>query len=205
MFSKPNTIKDVVFESAHVEKRVRQYASNRRSGNIIFHGPLGTGKSTLSRIIAAERKKLEDDENAVDVLQASELDEQAISSLYAHWRLGHFGGSSKPYVIIEGVDQLSPKLQRQLRSVLDTTDIGHVIMTTNHIHAVDPPLVDRCDSIEMAAVNGEQWREKARELVSNEGLEISDVALDGIIETSTGSARDLLRGIEDYILKHQAS
>ena len=48
----PTTLDDLVFVDDDAKTRVEQYASGKRNGNIVLHGPKGTAKSTTARIIA---------------------------------------------------------------------------------------------------------------------------------------------------------
>lgn len=200
----PTELDDLVFSSPDTEATVRQFADYKRHENIILHGPPGTGKSTTARIIAEERGKVTGDPNVPTVIHASDIDEDNIENLWRYWSWGRLNSDQHPYVIIEEVDQLSPKLQRRLRGILDQTTVGNVILTTNNKHAIDVPLVDRCYDIEMPAIDSEAWREKIKGIVAENGLTISDTALDGIVETSTGSGRDLIRGVTDFVLYHRS-
>ena len=199
----PTELDDIVFSCPSTEAIVRQFAEYKRHEPIILHGPPGTGKSTTARIITEERAKVTGDPNDAVIIHASEIDESNIENLWQHWNWGRLNSDEHPYVIIEEVDQLSPKLQKRLRGILDQTSIGSVILTTNNIHAIDTPLADRCYDIEMPTIDSDAWRDKIREIVSDNGLTISDRALDGIVETSTGSGRDIIRGVSDYILRHK--
>lgn len=134
------------------------------------------------------------------VYQAADMTEDTIDSFECDWSWGRLNGVETPYAVIEEIDQLSPKLQRKLRATVDTYAHGKVIMTTNNVHAVDGPLLDRCDVMEMPAANTDQWMDRARDIFAKEGVSITDAQLGKLLATCNGSIRDLMRTLEDYVL-----
>jgi DNA polymerase III delta prime subunit len=196
----PKGLDDLIFVDEDTKARVEQYAQSERSGNIVLKGPKGTAKSTTARIIA---ETVAGGEWSVPVYQAADMDEDTIDRLERDWNWGRLNGVKTPYVVIEEVDQLSPKLQRKLRATVDTYSHGKVIMTTNNDHAVDGPLLDRCDVMEMPAANTDQWLGRARDIFDKEGVSITDAHLRKLLATCNGSIRDLMRALEDYVLANK--
>ena len=193
----PQGMDDLIFVDEATKQRVEQYAQSQRSGNIVLKGPKGTAKSTTARIIG---ETVAGDDWLVPVYQAADMDEVTIDRLPTDWNWGRLNGVSTPYAVIEVVDQLSPKLQRKLRATLDRYTHGKVIMTTNNDHAVDAPLLDRCDVMEMPAANTDQWLDRARDILSQEGVSMTDAQLRKLLKTCNGSIRDLMRALEDCVL-----
>ena len=199
----PVTIADVVFNDVPTKRRVEQYASGQRTGNIIFHGPKGTAKSTTARIITRELARTVDSGYPAPVLQSSNITNDTLEGFWAHWNWQIFEGIEHPFIILEEVDQISIRLQHKLRSVLDECNKGKVILTTNNIHTVDVPLVDRCDDIEMPLANTDMWFDRARWILENEKVRFSDEQLRSLLRTCNGSIRDLMRALEDFALERK--
>ena len=196
----PTTLDDLVFVDDDTKIRVEQYASGKRSGNIVLHGPKGTAKSTTARIIAEARLKASGCEHSYSVYHAKNITESTIDTLWNDYSWQRLEGTKEPYVVIEEADQLSKSLQQKLRASLDEIDYGHVILTTNHIHNLDEPLVDRCDDIEMPMANTDVWFDAAATILDAEGVEFTDDQLDALLASGTGSIRDMMRGLEDFVL-----
>lgn len=196
----PTTLDDLVFVDDDAKTRVEQYASGKRNGNIVLHGPKGTAKSTTARIIAEARLKAADCDHAYSVYHAKNITESNIDTLWRDYSWQRINGITEPYVVIEEADQLSKSLQQKLRASLDETDYGHVILTTNHIHNLDEPLVDRCDDIEMPMANTDVWFDAAATILDAEGVEFTDDQLDALLASGNGSIRDMMRGLEDFVL-----
>jgi DNA polymerase III delta prime subunit len=200
---RPTSVSETVFNDAATHKRVEQYATGKRAGNIILQGPKGTTKSTTARIICEELARNVDCGYPVPVYQASGLTLENMDKIWNDWSWQRSQGMENPYVIIEEVDQLTAKAQHKLRSMLDEASVGKAIMTTNNIHAVDVPLVDRCDEIEMPLANTDMWFDRARTILDAEGVECSNEQLQALLKTCNGSIRDLMNALEDYVLERK--
>lgn len=195
----PKTINDMVFNDLATEKRVRQYADEKRVGNIILHGPKGTAKSTTARIIVQTVFDNCGNENAVPELHAKDFvnTHDMERKIYGEWNFQRVCGVKTPYIIINEADQLAKDKQRHLRGIIDETQLGKFIFTTNHIHTFDDPLLDRCDDIEMPAVDVTIWRSKVDEWLARNNIVVDSEVVDRMLETSTGTIRDLKRIVED--------
>ena len=51
----PKHFCDLVFADTETQKRLQQYASNKRTKHIILHGDYGTGKSTIAKLLVQAR------------------------------------------------------------------------------------------------------------------------------------------------------
>ena len=196
----PSTLDDLVFVDDDAKTRVEQYATGKRNGNIVLHGPKGTAKSTTARIIAETKISAADCDFPYSTHHGSKMTADDIDGLWGEWNWQSCQGVKNPYVVIEEADQLSPANQRRLRGVLDETEVGKVILTTNHIHNLDEPLVDRCDDVEMPMANTDVWFDAAATILDAEGVDFTDDQVDALLASGNGSIRDMMRGLEDFVL-----
>jgi len=195
--TKPQILSDLVFNDTMTEKRVHQYATCRRAGNIIFYGPKGTGKSTTAQMIVQSVFSLHQNPNAVPIYHAKEIGDKQMNAIDNEWNFQMSWGIKFPYVIIDEIEQLSPERRRQLRAKMDGTDYGKLIFTTNKIYALDEPFLDRCDDIEMAPIDITQWRPKVFDWLKENGIQAENELVERMLATNTGTIRDLRRIIED--------
>ena len=193
----PSTLDDLVFNDANTEKRVRQYAEGKRGGNILIYGPTGTGKSTTARVIVEHIFNKHNCPNPVPVIHAKSFTPNIFRRFDNEWQTQKTWGIKAPYCIVDEVDQLSPELQRQLRAKIDETTIGNFIFTTNKIYGLDDPLIDRCDDIEMPAINPQMWIEKVNEWLREENVVVPEQVVQGMVATNNGTIRDLKRIAQD--------
>lgn len=195
----PKHLSEMVFNDSATQKRVAQYANCKRTGNIILHGPKGTGKSTAARGIIQGVFDIHNNHNAVPEFHAKEFADaaQMVARVYGEWNFQGAWGIKYRYVIINEVEQLGAERLRQLRGVMDATEVGKFIFTTNHIHALDEPFLDRCDDIEMPPIDITQWRPKVYDWLRANDIEVGSELVERMLETSTGTIRDLKRIVED--------
>lgn len=193
----PKKFDDLVFPNHQTEKRVRQYADGKRGGNIVFHGPPGTGKSTTAKVIVEHIFKRHNCPNAVPVIHSKSFTETTFTRVENEFQIQQSWGIEAPYVIVEEVDQLTPERQRLLRAKMDEITIGNFIFTTNKIYGLDDPFIDRCDDIEMPAINSTVWRDKVNEWLREENVSAPQQVVDAMIATNNGTIRDLQRIAQD--------
>ena len=196
----PTSVDELVFHNAATEKRVRQYANVKRKGNILLHGPKGTGKSTTAKVIAAETGKNGTFQYPVRVYNGATFDDQILRQIERDWDF--LRNADAAYVVIDEVDRLSATQQARLRAFLDQARGGNVIMTTNNLHNIDAPLADRCDVIEFPAIDAAQWRTRMEQWLREQGVIAAEEQIRGVIDTNNGSIRDLIQGVEDMILEY---
>jgi replication-associated recombination protein RarA len=159
----PNQFSDLVFEEECIKQRLFAYASGKRDGHIILYGDYGTGKSTAAKIIAETRC---DDETAgfVDVIHARDASiemERYLLRISNGFNIQQMMGINTPYAVIDEADQLSEINQHHLRAFMDNA-IGCVILTTNHIHALDKGIRDRADEVEIKSLSPNAVCERAK-------------------------------------------
>ena len=172
----PNQFSDLVFEDVCVKQRLCAYASGKRDGHIILYGDYGTGKSTAAKIIAETRC---DDETAgfVDVIHARDASiemERYLLRISNGFNIQQMMGINTPYAVIDEADQLSEINQHHLRAFMDNA-IGCVILTTNHIHALDKGIKDRADEVEIKSLSPRAVFERANNILKHKASLLSRV------------------------------
>lgn len=200
----PTSLNDVVFSSQNTRIRLTQYASGERNDHLLLYGPYGTAKSTTARLIA-EQSMGKSPLSSDDEFHASCIDGKEITAIEKRWASSYYKliGIDNPIVIIDEIDQVDRKHQQQLRRVIDsTTADGIIILTTNKLHDVDPGLADRCDVVEMPAIDPTLWFNRANAILSTEGVQIAAADLAAILSTCGSSIRDLMRALEDTVRHH---
>ena len=196
----PKQFSDLVFEDVCVKQRLCAYASGKRDGHIILYGDYGTGKSTAAKIIAETRC---DDETAgfVDVIHARDTSiemERSLLRLSNGFNIQQMMGIKPPYAVIDEADQLSEINQHHLRAFMDNA-IGCVILTTNHIHALDKGIRDRADEVEIKSLSPNAVCERASDILKAQGIVVEQSFLLRLLSTTSGSWRDVARALDDFI------
>lgn len=197
----PKNFDDLIFPDSNTRQRLREFASNKRHNSLIFHGPYGTAKTTTAKMLV-EMRSHGLTYGGVDFYRASDMEHHTFQRIANVQGIQRLAGVQMPVTIIDEIDQVEDKLQYKLRWELDLrSEYGCFIFTTNKLYRVDPGLVDRCDVIELPAANTSQWFERARWILDQEGVRMSDAQLQALLETCDGSIRDRMRALEDAVLR----
>ena len=181
----PKQFSELVFEDECVKRRLFAYASGKRDGHIVLYGDYGTGKSTAAKIIAETRC---DDETTgfVDVIHARDASiemERSLLRLSNGFNIQQMMGVNTPYAVIDEADQLSEINQHHLRAFMDNS-IGCVILTTNHIHALDKGIRDRADEVEIKSLSPRAVCERANDILKAQGIVVEQSFLLRLLSTT---------------------
>ena len=207
----PQVWSDLVFENPHVERTLRRYAFGQKYGNIILHGPKGSGKSVTARMIAASSygKKLADAE--LDILDFKDDIDTRLAAWAEGQRWGYYmtqNNTQRVYAICNEVDLYSNKQQATLRALLDDPYImkfGRFILTTNHQNKVDQPLVDRCSSCQVLVPTPDQFAPRAQKILADEGIGLDLDVIQSDLFTQGKSLRQALDHIENIAVDAKAN
>ena len=197
----PQNFGDLIFPDSNTRQRVWEFGNKLRHNSLIFHGPYGTAKTTTARMLNAMRTEGLAAGDA-DFYRASDITRDSFDRIANVQGMQRLAGVTMPVTIVDEIDQVDEKLQYQLRWQLDMrSEQGCFIFTTNKLHRVDPGLVDRCDVIELPAANTDHWFERAKHILQQEGVAMPEAKLRALLSTCDGSIRDLMRSLEDAVLR----
>jgi hypothetical protein len=101
---------------------------------------------------------------------------------------------------VHEIDQIKPIDQSRMRRFVEQHTWGAIIGTTNNQHKMDRPLVDRFDQVELPMISTEAWVKRACEIFTAEGVDHTAAVARAVVATHTGSIRDVLRAIDDYMI-----
>jgi putative ATPase len=183
-------------------KLLRRLIAADRLGSVVFHGPPGSGKTSLAHVIAAQTRSLFRPLNAVaggikelrELLQAAraELEETGGRTILFVDELHHFNRNQQ--------DVLLPDVEEGRVILLGTT-------THNPFFAINGPLLSRSQIFSFEPLTREHIRTLIRRALTdterglgNIPVTMTDEALDFLAELSDGDARRALMALEVGVL-----
>jgi len=171
--------------------------------SIVLWGPAGTGKTTLAYLLA-------------EAVGAHLVQLSAVSSGVADARKvmkEAAGGMFRTVLFVDEVHRWSKSQQDVLLPAVEDGTITLIGATTeNPYFSLVTPLVSRCILLRLEPLTQDDLRTLLRRALQDEdrglakqGVELSDEALDHLIEVAGGDARIALTGLEAGVLAARAA
>lgn len=200
----PNSLLDVIIGDAFSNDAVRYIADgqlpfpNAGKNGFLIHGPYGTGKTTLAKLLPSEIEKLHG-KPANPFVWFQEADDDAkvngkiVKNLSAAVELVNVTPSQFSHYVIDELEDFSKAHQKKIRTAMNVNNDNIFYFTTNNVYGIDSGIRNRCYEIHMCAAAPEQWLPLFSRVLADRGVLLSNAsAALNIIETCNGSIRNIV-------------
>jgi DNA polymerase III delta prime subunit len=165
---RPKTIDGYVFTDIAVKEQVEEWIKDGACPHLLLHGPAGTGKTTLAKILVNQLGVDGYDflqvnasrDNGVDFLKTK------IEGFVSTLPFGHL-----KIVLLDEADYLSPNAQGLLRGLMETYQAqSRFILTCNMIHKIITPLKSRCAELHINKTDQVDFFTRASSVLDSENV-----------------------------------
>jgi replication factor C subunit 3/5 len=204
----PQSLEEVVFPSAAIQNQVMAIAAKQSDDDLLLHGPHGTGKSTVARLIYKQWYGYFP--NWEVAFSGPQMSTESSAAGYLT-TIGNLGPVSKfcsgyGMVIIDELDVVAKNAQYRLREIMQAKlSRPQFVFTTNQPNKVYTGIRSACRSLEFPNPAPLQWLPRANQILQAEGVFLSDGAVLRLLSAGTGDIRSTCRMLQDVVLAHVPS
>jgi replication factor C small subunit len=165
---RPKDVDGYVFTDIGVKEQVQEWIKDGHIPHLLLHGPAGTGKTTLAKILVNQLGIDSYDflqvnasrDNGVDFLKTK------IEGFVSTLPFGHL-----KIVLLDEADYLSPNAQGLLRGLMETYAAqARFILTCNLVHKVITPLKSRCTELHINKTDQVEFFTRAATVLATENV-----------------------------------
>jgi len=189
---RPQKFEEVIGQD-EIVKRVEAFVKLKNIPHLLFAGPAGTGKSSLSLVIV---KTLYGEGWRSNYLELNASDERGIDvvrqKVKGFARTKSFSGPFK-IIFLDEADALTKEAQQALRRTMENfTGTCRFILGCNYSSKIIDPIQSRCAVFHFKPLEQKEIERIIKEIAVKESLSISEDALGTLFELSGGDCRRMI-------------
>jgi replication factor C small subunit len=189
---RPDSFKDVKGQK-EIVKRIKAFVENKNMPHVLFAGPAGIGKTTLSLVTV---KQLYGDSWRENFLELNASDERGIDvvrvKVKEFARTKAIGDVPFKIIYLDECDALTREAQQALRRTMENyTQTCRFILSCNYSSKIIEPIQSRCAVFRFKPLEKADLFEIIDKIADREKLKIDEKAKDALVEVSEGDCRKL--------------
>ena len=174
-----------------IVKRVEGFVRQKNMPHLLFAGPAGTGKTSLSLIIA---KRLFKEQWHQNFLELNASDERGLDIIRVKVkdfaRTKAIGDVPFKIIYLDESDALTREAQQALRRTMENyTQTCRFILAANYSSKIIEPIQSRCAIFRFKPLDKKDIAGIVEHIAKEEKLKISDKAKDALVEIADGDCR----------------
>ena len=188
---RPKKFEDVIGQDDAVETLKRKRETNSIPHAILFHGPYGTGKTTLARIVARQLKC-----GKFDFIEKNTADYRGIDSIReirATMNQAPIDGDSRVWLLDEFHMATREAANGTLKLLEDPPEHVYFMLATTEPEKLLVGIKQRCLQVKLNPISEDNLFEIVNNVCKKEKIKLSDTVKEKIAEYAGGAAREALQ------------
>ena len=193
---RPQTLEGYVGNEV-IKNKVLDYLNQGSIQNLLLHGVVGTGKTTLAKLIANNLN--------CDLLYINASDERGIDTIREKIIpfASSLGFGDIKIVILDEADYITPQAQATLRNTMESfSGNTRFILTCNYLERIISPLQSRCQTFEIKPPSKQDVAWRCVDICKNEKVDIDNIALKTIVNAHYPDIRKIINTIQGSVVNH---
>lgn len=182
---------DEIRGQQHIISKIQAFVKERNMPHVLFAGPAGVGKTTLSLVVA---KKFFGENWHENFLELNASDERGIdvvrNKVKDFARTKALGDVPFKIIYLDECDALTKEAQQALRRTMENyTATCRFILSCNYSSKIIDPIQSRCAVFKFRLLEEEDSKELIKHIIQKEQLTLDDEAIQTLLEAAGGDAR----------------
>lgn len=193
---RPQKLEDVKGHEETTET-IRNYIDENDIPNLLFSGPPGVGKTATAVAIARELYGEDWEENFMELNASDERGIDVVRDQIKSFARSSFGSYSFRIIFLDEADALTSDAQAALRRTMEkNTNNVRFVLSCNYASQIIGPIQSRCARFRFSSLSKEPMEEQIREIVENEGIEMTDESVEALVYSANGDMRNVINGLQ---------
>jgi len=187
---RPQSLKEIKGQK-EIVKRISAFIEQKNMPHLLFTGPAGVGKTTISLVIA---KKMFGDLWKNNLLELNASDERGIdvvrNKVKDFARTRSIGDVPFKIIYLDECDALTKEAQQALRRTMENyTQTCRFVLSANYSSKIIDPIQSRCAMFRFKPLDKADIAEIVKIIAKSESFKIDDKAIEALYYISEGDCR----------------
>ncbi len=176
-----------------IVKRVKAFVDKKNLPHLLFSGPPGVGKTTLSLVIVKELYGEEWKENFLELNASDERGIDVVRQKVKDFaRTKSLGNAPFKIIYLDESDALTKEAQQALRRTMENyTQTCRFILSCNYSSKIIDPIQSRCTLFRFKPLNEEEINNIIDNIAKKESITLTNDAKKALYQVSNGDVRKL--------------